>query len=117
MNEFGHAHDLGWAHHTRMLRMPAQYLARNGHKYTFNVHGACIGAGIELSAFAKTLIATPDSFFQLPEVGMGLLPGAGGCVSITKRIGRHRTAHMAISGEPISAETALQWGLIDIIID
>lgn len=117
LNEFGDAHDLGWAHHTRMLRMPAQYLARNGHKYTFNVHGACIGAGIELSAFAKTLIATPDSFFQLPEVGMGLLPGAGGCVSITKRIGRHRTAHMAISGEPFSAETALQWGLIDIIID
>tara|TARA_B100000029_G_scaffold437611_1_gene452918 strand:- start:1397 stop:2395 length:999 start_codon:yes stop_codon:yes gene_type:complete len=115
--EFGEALDLGWAHHTRMLRMPAQFLARNAEKFTFYVHGACIGAGIEMAAFAKHLIAKSDSVFRLPEVGMGLLPGAGGCVSITNRIGRHRAAYMAISGESVDVDKALDWGLIDSIVD
>jgi len=48
---------------------------------------------------------------------MGLIPGAGGCVSITKRIGNQRTNWLAISGTELSAEQALAWGLIDAIAD
>jgi enoyl-CoA hydratase/carnithine racemase len=48
---------------------------------------------------------------------MGLIPGAGGCVSIPRRIGRQRTAYMAILGERFSASDALAWGLIDSIED
>ena len=81
------------------------------------MHGACIGAGIELPAFAGRLTASSDAFFQLPEVAMGLIPGAGGCVSISRRIGRQRTAYMAILGERFPAERALAWGLIDAIED
>jgi enoyl-CoA hydratase/carnithine racemase len=44
---------------------------------------------------------------------MGLVPGAGGTVSIPRRIGRHRMAWMAITGEVVDAETALAWGLVD----
>ena len=44
---------------------------------------------------------------------MGLLPGAGGTVSITRRIGRHETARLALLGEPIDAATALCLGLVD----
>jgi enoyl-CoA hydratase/carnithine racemase len=46
---------------------------------------------------------------------MGLIPGAGGCVSIPRRIGRHRTNYLAVTGMKLSAENALSWGLIDEI--
>jgi enoyl-CoA hydratase/carnithine racemase len=49
----------------------------------------------------------------LPEVSLGLIPGAGGTVSLTHRIGRHRTAYLALSGARIDGATALTWGLID----
>jgi 1,4-dihydroxy-2-naphthoyl-CoA synthase len=117
LDEFGTANDLTEAHRIRMLRMPARYLAAHAARYRFRVHGACIGAGIELPAFAGHLVATRDAFFQLPEVAMGLIPGAGGCVSISRRIGRQRTAYMAILGERFAAERALAWGLIDAIED
>ena len=44
---------------------------------------------------------------------MGLVPGAGGTVSIPGRIGRWRTAYLALSGRPIDVGTALAWGLVD----
>ena len=44
---------------------------------------------------------------------MGLVPGAGGTVSIPRRIGRQRTAWLALTGDPIDAATALDWGLVD----
>ena len=117
LDEFGTADDLAEAHRIRMMRMPARYLAAHAGRYRVHVHGACIGAGIELPAFAGRLTAARDAFFQLPEVAMGLIPGAGGCVSISRRIGRQRTAQMAILGERVTAERALAWGLIDAIED
>ncbi|HKI74810.1 MAG TPA: enoyl-CoA hydratase/isomerase family protein [Pseudomonadales bacterium] len=115
LTEFGTSRDLAEAHRIRSLRMPAQYLARCASRCTFHLHGACIGAGIELPAFAGKLIAHPDTVLRLPEVGMGLIPGAGGCVSITRRIGRQKTAYMAITGKDVSAREALAWGLVDAI--
>jgi enoyl-CoA hydratase len=117
LGEFGALHDPLDAHRARMLRMPARYIVERATSYHFHLHGACIGAGIELPAFGGHLSATRDAFFRLPEVGMGLIPGAGGCVSISRRIGRQRTALMALLGEPVSAERALNWGLIDAIVD
>jgi len=115
--EFGTRDDPAMAHRVRMLRNPARYLAPHSQRYHFHVHRACIGAGIELPAFAARLTATGNTFFQLPELGMGLIPGAGGCVSLCRRIGRQRTAYMAVLGKKISARRALDWGLIDAIVD
>lgn len=115
LEEFGLVDDPVTAHRIRMLRMPARYLAPESGRYRFNLHGACIGAGIELPAFAAQVVAKPDAFFRLPEIGMGLIPGAGGCVSIPRRIGRQRTAYMALTGQAIGAEQGLDWGLIDAI--
>ena len=115
LTEFGTMTDLAQAHRIRMTHMPARYLAACRDRCQFRVHGACIGAGIELPAFAARLTAKPDARFRLPEVGMGLIPGAGGCVSIPRRIGRQRTARMAILGDDVDADEALAWGLIDAI--
>jgi enoyl-CoA hydratase/carnithine racemase len=57
--------------------------------------------------------AHPDAVFGLPELSLGLIPGAGGTLSITRRIGRWRTAYLVLSGRAIDAATALRWGLID----
>ncbi len=115
LEEFGLLDDPAAAHRIRMLRMPARYLAPESGRYRFRVHGACIGAGIELPAFAARLSASADATFRLPEISMGLIPGAGGCVSIPRRIGRQRTALMALTGRNLSAAEALDWGLIDEI--
>ena len=80
---------------------------------TAHLHGASIGAGIEISAFAGRVVADPETMISLPEVRMGLIPGAGGTVSLPRRIGRHRTAFLALTGAPLDAETARAWGLVD----
>ena len=46
------------------------------------VHGACVGSGIELAAFTDTVVAAGDTQIALPEIGLGLVPGAGGTVSL-----------------------------------
>jgi enoyl-CoA hydratase/carnithine racemase len=115
LTEFGLAVDPALAHLVRVARSPGARLAAMRGLFRAEVHGACIGAGIELPAFAHELIADPASRFRLPELAMGLIPGAGGTVSIPRRIGRHRTAWMALSGEEIPAPRALAWGLVDAL--
>ncbi|MBS0391207.1 MAG: enoyl-CoA hydratase/isomerase family protein [Proteobacteria bacterium] len=113
LEEFGSASDPATAHAVRSLRLPAATLLCSAASTRFHVHGACIGSGIEFPAFAHHLSASPGSFFQLPEIRFGLIPGAGGCVSIPRRIGRQRTAYLALSARRINTSTALEWGLID----
>lgn len=113
LDEFGAAHDLAAAYLVRVDRHPGWLLHRLGTRATVHVHGACIGAGVEMPAFADRVTAAPDAYFSLPEVGMGLIPGAGGTVSIPARIGRWRTAWLALTGERLTAATALQWGMVD----
>lgn len=116
LEEFGLATDPAQAHLIRMSRPVGLLISRLENRIEFHVHRACIGSGIELPAFAGRVIATADTFFQLPEITMGLIPGAGGTVSILRRIGRQRMARWALSARRIKATTALEWGLIDAIV-
>ena len=115
VSEFGQASDPATAHWLRSLRRPAARLARLSSRLTAHVQGAAIGAGAEIAAFAHQLTATPNAWFQLPELKYGLIPGAGGTASLPPRIGRHRTAWMALSMARVPARTALEWGLVDAI--
>ncbi|HEX6656442.1 MAG TPA: enoyl-CoA hydratase/isomerase family protein, partial [Ilumatobacter sp.] len=90
-------------------------LAGLADRVVVHLHGACFGSGIELPAFVTRVIAAPDVRVALPELALGLIPGAGGTVSLPRRIGRHRTAQLALTGETIDAATALDWGLVDQI--
>jgi enoyl-CoA hydratase/carnithine racemase len=113
LDQFGSAPDPATAHLIRLTRSPAALAARLGPRLEAHVHGACLGAGVELAAFARRVVAHPDSFFALPELDLGLIPGSGGTVSLPHRIGRHRTAWLALTGEWIAAGRALDWGLVD----
>ena len=115
LDEFGTAPDPLAAHTVRTTRSAAIVMTRIALRVTALVHGACVGAGIELPAFAADVVAHPDATFLLPEISMGLIPGAGGTSSIPRRIGRHRTLLFALEGNPIDARTALAWGLVDSI--
>lgn len=117
LDEFGTAPGPLASHLVRTTRNAGIVLSRLAPRVRFEVHGSCVGAGVELPAFAGRVIATSDATFRLPEVAMGLVPGAGGTSSIPRRIGRHRTAFMALSGDTFDAPTALRWGLIDEVRD
>ncbi len=115
LDEFGSRSDPASAHVIRLSRSAARLVARLSPRLVVEVHGACLGSGIELAAFAGHVRAHPATRFALPEVSLGLIPGAGGTVSLPRRIGRHRTALLALMGTTIDATTALAWGLIDEI--
>jgi len=115
--EFGTFADPASAHLARTRHSPALALdaltARLGRACRAEVHGAVMGSGLEMAAFCGWVAAHDDSVFGLPELGLGLIPGAGGTVSVTRRIGRWRTAYLVLFGHTIDAGTALAWGLVD----
>jgi enoyl-CoA hydratase/carnithine racemase len=117
LDEFGTLSDPASAHLLRVERSVGRAIHELRDRVMFVVHGACVGAGTELPAFAGRVVARPDATFRLPEVGMGLVPGAGGTVSLPRRIGRQRAGWLALTGATIDAPTALDWGLVDAIIE
>lgn len=115
LDEFGTRPDPATAHLIRLERSVGRALAELEKPIVTHLHGPCMGSGVELAAFTNSVVAAPDTTLALPEIGLGLVPGAGGTVSLTRRIGRLRTATLAFSGEPIDVTTAKDWGLVDRI--
>ncbi|HEX3545446.1 MAG TPA: enoyl-CoA hydratase/isomerase family protein [Mycobacterium sp.] len=117
--EFGTFADPASAHLARTRHSPALVLdeltARLGRACRAEVHGRVLGSGLEMAAYCGWVRAHPDTVLGLPELSLGLIPGAGGTVSISRRIGRWRTAYLVLSGRTIDAPTALRWGLVDEI--
>jgi enoyl-CoA hydratase/carnithine racemase len=115
--EFGTFTDPASAHLARTRHSPALVLDglanRLGRNCRAEVHGQVLGSGLEMAAYCGWVQAHPDAVLGLPELGLGLIPGAGGTVSITRRIGRWRTAYLVLSGRTINPPTSLGWGLID----
>jgi enoyl-CoA hydratase/carnithine racemase len=115
--EFGTFSDPASAHLARTRYSPALVLdalsARLGQACRAEVHGQVLGSGLEMAAFCGRVVSRPDAVFGLPELSLGLIPGAGGTVSVTRRIGRWRTAYLVLSGLTIDVETAATWGLVD----
>ncbi len=119
LSEFGTFADPASAHLARTRYSPALMLAalttRLGEACRAEVHGQVLGSGLEMAAFCGRVVAQQDSVFGLPELCLGLIPGAGGTVSVTRRIGRWRTAYLVLSGQTIDVGTALAWGLVDAL--
>jgi hypothetical protein len=115
--EFGSFADPASAHLARTRHSPALVLdeltTRLGRNCRAEVHGQVLGSGLEMAAYCGWVRAHPDAVLGLPELSLGLIPGAGGTVSITRRIDRWRTAYLVLSGRTIDAVTALRWGLVD----
>ncbi len=113
LDEFGSRSDPSTAHLVRLQRSAGRALAEVADRTTVHIHGATVGSGIELAAFAGRVVADPATRISLPEVHLGLIPGAGGTVSLPRRIGRHATMLLAVGPPWIDADTARAWGLVD----
>ncbi|WP_301333222.1 enoyl-CoA hydratase/isomerase family protein [Mycolicibacterium frederiksbergense] len=115
--EFGSFDDPASAHLARTRHSPALVLdeltTRLGRRCRAEVHGQVLGSGLEMACYCGWVRCHPEATIGLPELALGLIPGAGGTVSITRRIGRWRTAYLVLSGATIDAATALAWGLVD----
>jgi hypothetical protein len=117
LDEFGKTTDAMQSHDIRLEQSAAWRLHRLGERSTVVVQGAAIGSGVEMAAAAHHVRASSASWFHLPEIGMGLIPGAGGTVTVPRRIGRHRAFYLMVSGLRIRAQLALDWRLVDAIDD
>jgi enoyl-CoA hydratase/carnithine racemase len=119
LGEFGTFADPASAHLARTRHSPALALdeltRRLGRACRAQVHGQVLGSGLEMAAFCGHVVCAPDATLGLPELALGLIPGAGGTVSITRRTGRWRTAYLVLSGRLLDPQTALSWGLVDAL--
>jgi enoyl-CoA hydratase len=100
-------------------------LSRSGHEKLFAfvenlntpviaaINGYALGGGLELALSCHMRMASENAKMGLPEVTLGLIPGYGGTRRLGQIIGKGRTHQMVASGQMISAEKALQWGLVN----
>ena len=115
--EFGSVDFPPDGHIIRMHRSPALSSHSIADKLEVYLHGVCAGAGIEIPAFASRVFGNESVEIFLPEISMGLIPGAGGTVSLPRRIGPQKTAYLAMSGKTLSLSDALAWGVIDEAVE
>jgi 3-hydroxyacyl-CoA dehydrogenase len=80
------------------------------------VAGTCLGGGLELALAAHYRVASGQAKLGLPEVKLGLLPGAGGTQRLPRLIGVERAIEMIVSGEPVPAESLADTALLDVVV-
>ncbi len=80
------------------------------------VNGFALGGGLELALACDFIIASDNAKFGLPEVSLGLIPGFGGTVRLTRAIGIRRARELTMSGEMINTTQALQMGLVNQVV-
>ena len=81
------------------------------------IHGTALGGGLELALGCHFRVATKDARMGLPEVKLGLLPGAGGTQRLPRAVGPELGVKMVVTGDPIGAAEALKNGLIEEIVE
>jgi len=81
------------------------------------IHGTALGGGLEVTLACHYRVGVKDARFGLPEVKLGLLPGAGGTQRLPRVVGVEKALSMMVSGDPIRADEALKHGLIDEIVE
>ena len=81
------------------------------------VNGPAVGAGCDLAMMCDMRVASSRSFFAESFVQLGIIPGDGGAWLLTKAIGPARAAEMALTGDRVKPEQALEWGLVNQVVE
>lgn len=81
------------------------------------LHGYVLGSGIELAMFCDIRIASRDVVFGLPEVSLGILPGAGGTQTVPRAIGLSQSLAMMLANRRLNAEEALHCRMVNCVVD
>jgi 3-hydroxyacyl-CoA dehydrogenase len=81
------------------------------------VHGTALGGGFEVALTAHYRVAAASAKFGLPEIKLGLIPGAGGTQRLPRLIGVEKALEVILSGAPFSAREAKDWGVVDALVE
>jgi 3-hydroxyacyl-CoA dehydrogenase len=81
------------------------------------IHGTALGGGFEMALMCHYRVAVPSAKFGLPEIKLGLIPGAGGTQRLPRLTGVEKALNIILSGAPFSAQEALQWGVVDALVE
>jgi len=79
------------------------------------IQGYCLGSGVEIACFCDVRIASEEAIFGLPEVGLGMIPAAGGTQTLPRTIGRGKALEILLTGEYIDAREAYRIGLVNMV--
>src|SRR3569833_2308938 len=80
------------------------------------INGFALGGGLELAMACHIRIASDNAKMGLPEVSLGLIPGYGGTQRLTQLVGKGKAFEMILTADMITAQDALQWGLVNYIV-
>ncbi|MBO22921.1 MAG: 3-hydroxyacyl-CoA dehydrogenase [Rhodospirillaceae bacterium] len=81
------------------------------------IHGTALGGGLELALGCHFRVASPDARVGLPEVNLGIFPGAAGTQRLPRVAGLDNALEMIVSGKPVGAVTAHDYGIVDAIVE
>jgi enoyl-CoA hydratase len=81
------------------------------------IHGYCLGSGIEMALLCDIRIASRDAVFGLPEVGLGIIPAAGGTQTLPRTAGLARAIEMLLANRWLDSQEAYRFGLINRIVE
>jgi len=112
ISEFGTAPSFDAARRARLERDLWGRIARVEKPLIAAIHGYALGAGCELALLCDLRLASEDARLGLPEVALAYIPTAGGTQTLARTIGRGRALDLILTGEPIPARQALDWGLL-----
>ncbi len=99
------------------LRQLVEQVETNAKPVVAAIAGTCLGGGLELALAAHYRVASADAKLGLPEVKLGLLPGAGGTQRLPRLVGVERAIEMIVSGEPVPARSLASTALLDLLVD
>jgi enoyl-CoA hydratase/carnithine racemase len=116
ISEFGTAPSVVEARRARRERDLWGYMLGMETVLIAAIHGYALGAGIELPMCCDIRIASEDALMGLPEVGLGYIPSAGGTQTLPRHIPPGVAMQMILTGDPIDAETALRYGLVQRVV-
>ena len=80
------------------------------------IHGYCLGSGVEIALLCDLRVASEDAVFGMPEVGLGMLPAAGGTQTLPRVLGVPRSLDFLLTGRRLSATEALEIGLVGRVV-
>ena len=104
-------------HYRDALRSPLERIASCGRPSIAAIDGFAHGGGLELAMACTLRMATPDSRLGLPEVQLGLIPGAGGTQRLPRLVGAGRALDLMLSGREVDGRTAVEIGLVNAVAE